>query len=59
MTINPFIPCSMKPTTSGNGDPSLSMTALSNTPPLSTQMPSPAIAKTISIACTATSAATA
>ena len=44
MSIIPFMPWTMKPTTSSNGASSASMAALSSTPPSSTQMPSPATA---------------
>jgi hypothetical protein len=58
----PLMPCTRMPKTSGNGiaPPSMlpSMTDLSNTPPPSTHLLSPAIAQTITIAWTATSAAT-
>jgi hypothetical protein len=43
MTIIPLMPWIMRPTTSGNGEVSLSMTLLSKTPPFSIHLPSPAM----------------
>ena len=55
----PLMPCTMKPTTSGNGVPPLSISAVSATPPPAIHLPSPAMAQTITTAWIATSAATA
>jgi hypothetical protein len=59
MTIIPFMPWIMRPMTSGKGVSSLSMAALSSTPPPATHLSRPATAKTTAVACTATSTATA
>ncbi len=43
-TVSPFRPWTMSPTSSGNAICSLSISALSSTPPPSTHLPRPAIA---------------
>ena len=58
MTNIPLMPCTMKPRTSGNGVPPLSIRAASATPPPWIHLPSPATAQTITTAWMATSAAT-
>ena len=55
MIIIPLMPWMMKPPTPVKLRSSLSKAALSSTPPSSTQMPSPATAKTIAIAWMTTS----